>query len=583
MNVGPLIYFITYVPYGSFNDKFARLGFFTKLMFCLPINSGMSQGIFQILRLELDGEGLQFSNFFRRMLDIEFSFGEVFIVQVFAMFLHILLMLYIDQICPGEYGVPKKWSFPFKACLTVFRRNKIDNEDDYSSINSDAFREVQKCTENFEEEPDEITVGIQICNLSKQFGTKMAVNRLNLNMYQGQITALLGQNGAGKTTTMSMLTGMIQPTLGTAYVNGKDIRYSMDEARKSIGLCPQHNILFDELTVEEHFKFFCRLKGIKNDRHITNETNNYISRLELEEKRDSLAKELSGGMKRKLSIGIALCGGSKIVICDEPTSGMDSAARRALWNLLLEEKKNRTILFTTHFLEEADILGDRIAIMVDGELKTVGSSYFLKKRFGTGYKIICEKGSFYESNAVFELLKSFVPDVKIVTDSHEEVTFNIPEEYLPSFREIFKSLEDNADKFDISSFGCSLTTLEEVFLKIGTDEISTESNFTDEFDLNDLGDSFSDCTRVDFEQMCPSKKVNGLPLLVYQFEGIILKKFCYLRRNYAPFIWYGFLSIWLIYIILAETVFEFSEPQSLNITLESYKSTVTLLESDEDK
>lgn len=543
----------------------------------------MSQGLLQILRLETEGEGLHFSNFFRRMWDIEFSFGEVFVVQVSAMILHLLLMLYIDQICPGEYGVPRKWSFPFKACLTVFRRNVIDNEDDYSSINSDAFREAQRCAENFEEEPDEVTVGIQICNLSKQFGTKMAVNRLNLNMYQGQITALLGQNGAGKTTTMSMLTGMIQPTLGTAYVNGKDIRYNMSEARKSIGLCPQHNILFEELTVEEHFKFFCRLKGITNDRHIANETKNYISKLELEDKRHTLTRELSGGMKRKLSIGIALCGGSKIVICDEPTSGMDSSARRALWNLLLEEKKNRTILLTTHFLDEADILGDRIAIMVDGKLKTVGSSYFLKNRFGTGYKIICEKGGFCDSNAVLELLRSFVPDVKIVSDSHEEVTLNIPEEHLPSFREIFKSLEDNADKLDVSSFGCSLTTLEEVFLKIGNDDIKDEGNICDEFDLNDLGDSFSDDTRVDFDQICRAEKVTGMALLLHQFEGIILKKFCYLRRNYAPIIWYSVLSVWLIYIILAETIFEFSNPQSLNITLGSYRDTVTLLESSDPK
>jgi ATP-binding cassette, subfamily A (ABC1), member 3 len=203
---------------------------------------------------------------------------------------------------------------------------------------------------NFDEEPHLIKVGIQISNLSKIFGTKLAVKNLNLNMYEGQITVLLGHNGAGKTTTMSMLTGLFKPTSGTAFIDGKDICNQMDEARKSLGLCPQHNVLFDELTVEEHFRFFCQLKGIEDKSEIERETNKYIAALEMEDKRKSLSNKLSGGMKRKLSIGIALCGNSKIVICDEPTSGMDTSARRALWDLLIEEKKTRTILLTTHHM-----------------------------------------------------------------------------------------------------------------------------------------------------------------------------------------------------------------------------------------
>lgn len=152
-----------------------------------------------------------------------------------------------------------------------------------------------------------------------------------------------------------MLTGLITPTAGTAYIDGKDIRYSMPEIRETLGICPQHNVLFDELTVEEHFRFFCRLKGVEDEQEIANNTNKYIAMLEMEDKRGTLSNKLSGGMKRKLSIGIALCGNSKIVICDEPTSGLDPAGRRALWDLLIEEKQNRTILLTTHFMDEADV------------------------------------------------------------------------------------------------------------------------------------------------------------------------------------------------------------------------------------
>lgn len=393
---------------------------------------------------------------------------------------------------------------------------------------------------------------------------------------------------------MSMLTGLITPTAGTAYIDGKDIRYNIAGARDSLGLCPQHNVLFDELTVEEHFRFFCRLKGVVDPQEIANNSNKYIAMLEMEDKRHTLTNKLSGGMKRKLSIGIALCGNSKTVICDEPTSGLDSAGRRALWDLLIEEKKNRTILLTTHYMDEADvsgnskflklfygkdflqILGDRIAIMTDGELKTVGSSFFLKKRFGTGYKLICEKVIGCDTRRLYELLKSFVPNVKMETDSQQEVSFVIGEENLPRFHEIFKILEDNSESLKVSSFGCSLTTMEEVFLKIGSDayDKTNKNGFTidDEKEIAEISE-----TIVDLETVSKPTKVTGVNLAIYQCEAIILKKFFYLRRNYAPIIWYGFLSFWLIYVILAESVVNFTSIDSMNISMGEYKETTTVL------
>lgn len=582
-NVGAIIYFFTYLPYASFNEKFGKFAYFSKIIYCFPLNSGVSQGIFQILRLELLGDGIQFSNMFQKLPDTNFSFGEIILVMTMATMMQLLLMTYIDQVFPGDYGVPQKWNFPIQSCINLLNSNKVQHEE-INSINSEALNSdnVNLLADDFEEEPKDLKVGIEICNLTKQFGTTLAVNRLSLNMYENQITVLLGHNGAGKTTTMSMLTGFIPPSLGTAYIDGNDIRYNMDEARQSLGLCPQQNVLFDELTVVENLEFFCRLKGIEDDVETANETNKYIGMLDLEEKRNALSQSLSGGMKRKLSIGIALCGNSKIVICDEPTSGLDSAGRRALWNLLIEEKKNRTILLTTHFLDEADILGDRIAIMSDGELKTVGSSFFLKKRFGTGYKLICEKASDCDSFAVMDLLRSFVPDVMMESDSPTETTFIIREEYLPRFSEVFKALEDDSTKLNVSSFGCSLTTLEDVFLKIGSDSFKLQDSCKSENDLEERNDdSFDDNTMVEFEHFVSSAKLSGAKLWLNQCEAIILKKFFYLRRNYFPIIWYGFLSVWLIYIILADSIFEFSDQESLAITLGDYKETVTLVEVQE--
>lgn len=225
----------------------------------------------------------------------------------------------------------------------------------------------------FEAPPADTQPGIRIQNLRKVFkaetgGTKTAVDDLTLNMYEGQITALLGHNGAGKTTTMSIITGLYPPTAGTATVNGCDIVTDIEGVRSSLGLCPQFDVLFDTLTVAEHIFFFCRLKGLSKAaaRH---EVAAYVKEIDLENKTNAQARTLSGGQKRALSCVIALCGGSKVVVLDEPTSGMDPYKRRHTWDLLLRHKAGRTILLTTHFMEEADLLGDRIAIMSAGKLR----------------------------------------------------------------------------------------------------------------------------------------------------------------------------------------------------------------------
>lgn len=357
-----------------------------------------------------------------------------------------LLTLYIEEVFPGDIGVAKPWYFPVKKLAKYF------------PIKSNSFivsDRLETTKDNFEDDPTNLDVGIKIEDLTKVFGKYTVVNQLCLNMYKGQITVLLGHNGAGKTTTMNMLTGMFAPTSGTAYLDNYDITTETMEARKSLGLCPQHNVLIDDLTVVEHIIFFCRLKGISGDQDITNQVNKYLGLLDFHAKANELSKTLSGGMKRKLSIGIALCGDSKIVMLDEPTSGLDTGARRLLWNLLIEEKKHRTILLTTHHMDEADVLGDRIAIMSEGELQTVGSSFFLKKRFGSGYKLICVKKPNCDVNVILRTLQKYAEDAQIESDNQTEVIFLLSEDHVSKFHEAFKEIEDECETMKISSFGCS--------------------------------------------------------------------------------------------------------------------------------
>lgn len=312
----------------------------------------------------------------------------------------------------------------------------------------------------------------KICSLRKTFNNdKIAVNDLNLKMYNDQITVLLGHNGAGKTTTMSMLTGMIPPTSGTALVSGKDIRTDMVGIRQSLGLCPQHNILFDELTVEEHLAFYGRLKGVPKD-DLQEEILTYLTLIDLKDKRSTQSQRLSGGMKRKLSVCIAFCGDSKVVLLDEPTSGMDPQARRALWDVIQEEKRGRTVLLSTHFMDEADILGDRIAIMGMGVIQCCGSPFFLKKKLGAGYHLICVKDDQCDSAKVTERLRQYVPDAAVESDIGTELSYLFIEQDVSKFRVMFEMLEENLSELRLISFGVSLTTLEEVFMSVGTDPMT---------------------------------------------------------------------------------------------------------------
>ena len=170
-------------------------------------------------------------------------------------------------------------------------------------------------------------------------------------------------------------------------------------------------------------------------------------------------------MKRKLSLAVALCGGSRVVFCDEPTSGMDPGARRTVWDLLQQEKRDRTIILSTHFMDEADVLGDRIAVMCDGELRAVGTPFFLKKRFGAGYRLVCVKRPDCKPDVLTSLMRKHVPDVAIESDIGTELSLRLHEQYRGKFQPALKELEQNVDQCGISSYGITLATLEEVFMR----------------------------------------------------------------------------------------------------------------------
>lgn len=218
---------------------------------------------------------------------------------------------------------------------------------------------------------------IVIKNLRKEFGLKAAVKDISLEVEEGTIISLLGVNGAGKTTTIRMLSGLSKPTGGDAFIFAKSIRSEMQEIKNISNLSTQETAVAPNLTVLENLEFMAELYGLPSN-EVKEQVDKIIQMFSFEEVKKQKAKTLSGGWQRKVSIGMALITGPQILYLDEPTLGLDVLARRELWKDIEALKGEVTIVLTTHYMEEAEHLSDRVAVMVDGEIKACGSVEELK-------------------------------------------------------------------------------------------------------------------------------------------------------------------------------------------------------------
>ncbi|XP_072287523.1 ATP-binding cassette sub-family A member 2 isoform X4 [Pyxicephalus adspersus] len=510
---GGIIYFLSYVPYMyvAIREEVAhdKITAFEKCIASLMSTTAFGLGSKYFALYEVAGVGIQWKTLSQSPVE-----GDDFNLMLSIMMLNIdamvygVLTWYIEAVHPGMYGLPRPWYFPFQRSYWLGSgrietwewsrpwsrptRLSIMEEDQACAMESRRHEE----TRGIEEEPSHLPLVVCIDKLTKIYktGKKLALNKLSLNLHENQVVSFLGHNGAGKTTTMSILTGLFPPTSGSATIYGHDIRTEMNEIRKSLGMCPQHNVLFDKLTVEEHLWFYSRLKGMAEEA-IRKEMDKMIEDLELSNKRDSLVQTLSGGMKRKLSVAIAFVGGSKAVILDEPTAGVDPYARRAIWDLILKYKQGRTILLSTHHMDEADLLGDRIAIISHGKLKCCGSPLFLKSTYGDGYKLTVVKrqsspGISHAPSScispclesrVTQFIKKYVASCLLASDTNTELSYILPSESVRKgcFERLFRHLEQSLDELDLTSFGLMDTTLEDVFLKVSEEDQSLENSDAD--------------------------------------------------------------------------------------------------------
>ena len=277
---------------------------------------------------------------------------------------------YLSNVLPSNFGTRKPWNFflfPRYWGIDKLRRRCLGRS---ASPN----RPVAIVDASDEDDGTFLSSAraVVVRQLTKVFGpakTRPAVDHASFEIQNGEIFALLGHNGAGKTTTISMLTGMLEPTSGDFFVHGCRGRDGMEDIFKVMGFCPQHNVMFDHLTAAEHVEMFARLKGAPSREAAEQERRAILEAFELTERADFFVSALSGGMRRKVCVAMALTGDTKFVVLDEPTAGLDPGARRRLWQTLAALKKGRSMLLTTHYMDEAEVLADRMAIMKDGKVE----------------------------------------------------------------------------------------------------------------------------------------------------------------------------------------------------------------------
>ena len=274
-----------------------------------------------------------------------------------------------------------------------------------------------------------------------------AVNEINVSVLRGQIMVLLGANGSGKSTTLDMLAGLQVPTSG---------EIEMD-ATGGIGLCPQKNVLWDELTVYEHVRIFNRLKSKEMDSKAT--MKELVSACDLDEKVNATSKTLSGGQKRKCQLAMMLTGGSSLCMLDEVSSGLDPLSRRKIWDILLAERGKRSILLTTHFLDEADLLSDDIAILSKGSLVANGSAVGLKHNLGGGYRV-----RIYHED--YKSLPSEL-DAKPKQVFHDQTVYQLEDSAEAA------SFIAELEKAGVTDYQVNGPTIEDVFLKLA-EEVKEE-------------------------------------------------------------------------------------------------------------
>ncbi|XP_069808343.1 ABC-type organic anion transporter ABCA8-like isoform X2 [Dendropsophus ebraccatus] len=503
-----------------------------------------SVGITQSVHMEIELQGVFFSDVAG---DSSFILSSS-ISLLLDSGLYLLLTLYFEKILPDKHGRRYEPLFFLQSSYWSGKKKTsipLEAED----------REQAAIGDHIEKVPDEVQgkEAIRIHNVKKIYSGNdkktEALRGLDLDVYEGQITALLGHSGAGKTTLLNILSGMSTTTSGSASIYNhrlSDIQ-DLEEIQRRIGFCPQFDIKFDQLSVRENLELFSKIKGIPA-RDVGTEIGKVLSDLDMIYIQNVEANKLSGGQKRKLSLAVALLGDPEVLLLDEPTAGLDPFSRHRVWSILKERKSDRVTLFSTQFMDEADILADRKAVLSSGSLKCVGSSLFLKRKWGIGYHLRMQVSPSCNLDAITSVIQEHISSAKLSTQNVEDLTFTLPFDQMDSFPALFSHLDERVG-VDIRSYGVSITTLDDVFLKLEGEEEIEKGDYgvfarsdQNEDEMRDLSPEVEDSVMLMSDS--GSVTLHGLALWRQQVVTMARIRFLKLKHDMK-----GFRSILLLLLL----------------------------------
>ncbi|KAI6352635.1 hypothetical protein MCOR25_009365 [Pyricularia grisea] len=314
---------------------------------------------------------------------------------------------------------------------------------------------------------------LRVSHVSKSYKSNLAVDDVSLGLGEGEIMALLGPNGGGKTTTVNMIMGELRPDSGNIHVRDIDVHKQTRLAQRSLGVCQQFDAL-DLMTARQHLEFYARIKGVPD---VKNNVQVVLDKTGLSPHAEKKASKLSGGNKRKLSLGIALIGNPDVLVLDEPSSSMDAASKRVMWRTLSEIGPGRSLLLTTHSMEEADALCTRAAIL-SKNLLAIGTTQELRSKYSDIYNLDLVLKSAPQTNpqeakAVEDWVLSRFPAVKLAGESlGGQIKFTVPAK--DPIGQMMTALEENKEELGLLTYGLAQPTLENVFISVVKDNYVEE-------------------------------------------------------------------------------------------------------------
>ncbi|XP_014807760.1 PREDICTED: ATP-binding cassette sub-family A member 9-like isoform X2 [Calidris pugnax] len=400
-----------------------------------------------------------------------YPFFTLYITLTLDSVLYLLLAIYFDKVLPGKYGVPYPPSFFLRPSFWFQPRSGYVGVQGVSGSSHHPI-----LSNNIEPMPPGFDgkEAIRLNNIKKLYKKKdkrtEALRGLSFSIYEGQITALLGHSGSGKTALLNVLSGFSKPSAGSATIYNYKVSevQDMEGIQAMVGICPQFNLHFEALTVKENLRIFAHIRGIQQ-KEVEQEVQKVLVMLDLTDLQDVHANTLSGGQKRKLSLGIAILGNPQVLLLDEPTAGLDPCSRHHVWSLLKERQAGRVTLFTTQSMEEADAHADRKAFLSNGRLQCVGSSLYLKRKWGIGYHLRMSINEVCDTELTSSLVRQYVPGAVLAGQKQGELGYLLPLENTDSFPDLFSHLESSLLQ-GVVNYEVSRTTLEDVFLKLEGEE-----------------------------------------------------------------------------------------------------------------